>query len=531
MSDLKEYIVTLIDSNNLDSFYEDMETPSCNLYIPNRIVECVNRRPISRNTHYMLTEQEAEQIKNDSRVLDCQQLAQNLGIEVRPCWTQTSTSWDKSFSTNNTMKNWALLRCTEGSTRANWGFDGANYSQSATVGSSLEGKNVDVVVVDGLANPNHPEFALNSDGTGGSRVVQYNWYQHRSGGGTHIYGNYTGTGAESNNNHGCHVAGTIAGNTQGWARSANIYNISPYGDDGNNHTAEEIFDFIRAFHLNKPINPNTGRKNPTIINNSWGYFFLPVPISQITSVNYRGINYNGPFTAETLQSLGLIVSSSSLPGVGYRYIALDTDIADAINDGIIIVGAAGNSSYKIDIPTGQDYNNRFVSNGNSYYYNRGATPTSSSTNICVGGIYNSVQERKRTDSNCGPRIDIYAPGTAIISSVNIAGVTDSRNSNFWLQKLGGTSMASPQVCGVLACTLELYPDMNQNDCINYLNSTSTKNQIYDTGGTDTLGLQQSVNRYLYLYKERPNIGSTWPKLNYKPRPTNGRMFPRVKVKR
>ena len=68
MSDLKEYIVTLHDYQDLDEFYDDMETPGGSLYIPDRAVELVNRRPISRNTHYLLTAEEAEQLKNDPRV-------------------------------------------------------------------------------------------------------------------------------------------------------------------------------------------------------------------------------------------------------------------------------------------------------------------------------------------------------------------------------------------------------------------------------------------------------------------------------
>ena len=30
------------------------------------------------------------------------------------------------------------------------------------------------------------------------------------------------------------------------------------------------FDYIRVWHKNKPVNPVTGRKNPTIVNGSWG---------------------------------------------------------------------------------------------------------------------------------------------------------------------------------------------------------------------------------------------------------------------
>jgi hypothetical protein len=66
--ELREYIVTLKEHQDLDSFYEDMETPGGNLYIPDRAIEVAVRRPISRNTNYLLTYEEAEQLRNDPRV-------------------------------------------------------------------------------------------------------------------------------------------------------------------------------------------------------------------------------------------------------------------------------------------------------------------------------------------------------------------------------------------------------------------------------------------------------------------------------
>ena len=66
---MREYIVTCKTKEDLESLYEDMETPGGSLYIPDREVELVHRRPISRNTHYMLTDEEAEEIRNDERVL------------------------------------------------------------------------------------------------------------------------------------------------------------------------------------------------------------------------------------------------------------------------------------------------------------------------------------------------------------------------------------------------------------------------------------------------------------------------------
>ena len=61
--------------------------------------------------------------------------------------------------------------------------------------------------------------------------------------------------------HGAHCTGNVAGNTQGWARDANIYNLTYYDDA----------QYVLKFHKEKPVNPETGRPNPTVMNNSWGY--------------------------------------------------------------------------------------------------------------------------------------------------------------------------------------------------------------------------------------------------------------------
>ena len=114
-----------------------------------------------------------------------------------------------------------------------WGSDSSTTELSnKTLVTTASGKNVDVVIVDGHVNPDHPEFAVNVDGTGGSRVNQFNWFQYSSALGYTTDATYTystsgaGTFYRPNTNHGTHVAGTACGNTQGWARDANIYNMA-----------------------------------------------------------------------------------------------------------------------------------------------------------------------------------------------------------------------------------------------------------------------------------------------------------------
>jgi hypothetical protein len=120
-------------------------------------------------------------------------------------------------------------------------------------------------------------------------------------------------------------------------------------------------------------------------------------------------------------------------------------------------------------------------------------------------------------------------------SVNTT-VADSRNTNYLLTKYDGTSMASPQVCGLLACLLELYPRMNQAQALSLLTSFAKTSQVYDSGGTfpanttDTYALKGSTNKFLYMPKERPSSGEMHPKQNHKFRPTSGVLYPRRSVR-
>jgi hypothetical protein len=538
MSDLKEYIVTLKNKDDLDAFYEDMETPGGNLYIPNRAVECVNRREISRNTHYMLSDAEVEELKNDPRVMFVELTPQEQGLVVRPSYTQTG-NFNKSGALNSAYRNWGLLRCVEGQQRAAWGSDGTQ-NMPATISVTTQGKNVDVVIVDGHFNPAHPEFAVNSDGTGGSRVIQYNWY------GVfltqpYVYTPYTGTAAEEDNNHGAHVAGTACGNTQGWARSANIYNINPYSTNPNGDIINTLFDWLRIWHNAKAINPATGRRNPTITNHSWGFYRF-MTIGAITEINYRGTSIAGPFTVAQLANYGLITTNYG--GIDYLVVpsrngATEQDIVDSIADGIIVVGAAGNESATLGAPNDADWNNYVVAGGQTIYTSDLGTPGGairddlSYATICVGSIDNTTTDRKSGFSNRGARIDIWAPGSGIQSSVNSGGIADSRNASYTQDVYSGTSMASPQVCGVLACALEMYPAMNNDQARTYLFATAKQNQVFDNsnGLSDVYDLIDSPNRYLAHKQQRPVTGSVYPKTDYFLRPTSGQMYPRTRIKR
>lgn len=546
----REYVITLHNYEDLDSFYDDMETPGGALFIPDRAVQVAARRPVSRNTHYRLTDEEAALIRQDSRVMAVELSIEESGLKLRPNWIESSTFWNKSNSVSATHKNWGLLRSVEGEQRASWGSNGVpNVSDTITVTAS--GKHVDVVIVDGNMDPSHPEFAVNVDGTGGSRINQYNWFELTAAVtgsgplGTYVYTPYVDPSYPDNsgdgysdrttdNDHGTHVAGIFAGNTQGWAHDANIYNINPYLSSPN--PTSYFIDYIKVWHQLKSTNPITGVKNPTISNHSYGLANV-MDITFIDSVRYRGTTYTGPFTSSQLLNYGIYNSGGSAI-TNERNTALEQDLIDLMAAGVIVIGSAGNSYSKIANPASSlsdDYNNYYTALGSTYYYMRG-TVTAATGVICVGAISSLIDDSKMVSSNCGPRVDVYAPGRFIMSSVNSnLGVyaNDARDTSHFLTKKSGTSMASPQVAGTLACLAETWPRLNQTLAAEYVRTHAKTNQITaGTGGpSDFTDLQGSANRFLYFYKERPVDGQVGPKVNQGLRPSSGLAWPRPKIYR
>jgi hypothetical protein len=430
-------------------------------------------------------------------------------------WFRNSQNWSKSSTLTNLDRNWGLLRSWRGSQIPNWGFDGVG-NQAGTVTVKASGVNVDMVIVDAVIDPAHPEFAVNADGSGGSRVKYFNWY------GLNIPGDpkagsiyqppiYTGAAsAADDSRHACFVAGVAAGNTQGWAPNANIYNISPqYVNGGVNYLY--LYRYILAWHLQKRAN---GNMNPTICNNSWGSRYK-IPYASITAVNYRGTSYSGPFTLEQLLNYGITSDGSGFCIVSQQNSTQGSQIQECMDAGIIMVVGAGNNDTRMATPTDADYNNTLTApgfnSGNPIYYARPAAPMISNT-INAGAIGNGVTsggDRKWVNSNCGPAVTLFAPGQYITSAWLTTNTTtpgvptpvpDPRNPAYYIAKGSGTSYASPQVAGILACQLEVNPTLNQASAVSYITTASIINQIPDTGGgyTDTSSLQGAPNKYLTL---------------------------------
>lgn len=545
----REYIVILRDRTDLDDFYTDMEQHSHYEYVPNRPVELTYRRPMSRSTHYLLTPDEAAALAQDPRVMEVQEPYYNRNIGVTPLG-QTSSNWDKSGTDHQADVNWALLRGYEGTTRASWGNDGT-AAVSGTISLTNVGNNVDVVIADGHIVTGHPEFAVNADGTGGSRLNQFNWFQYNpqvrsTTAGTYVYDYLTDSSSIANNNHGCNVAGIAAGNTCGWARGANVYNISPYSGSTANATGYgnyiyDLINYIRVFHANKAVNSRTGRRNPTIVNMSWG-FNSQITLNNISEVRYKGTVYTKPGSGWTVTDrayFGLIAAIGNDMVFYSRDSSIDQDCADAVADGIIMCGAAGNY-YMYNERTGGDLYDNYLKYVGNYYYMRGPSPGAAAGVIHVSAVDSTVTERKVDFSNAGPRTDIFSAGSNIMSSMNSSSTTDSRNSSYYKGKMSGTSQATPQVTGIIACALETYPNMTPAQALTYIQTYANSGVLSDSalntnyGSLDFLNtntLFNGPNKYITYRKERGEQYQVYPKRDYNVRPTTGRTYPRPRIRR
>lgn len=264
----REYVVTLKSRDELDKFYEDMETEGTFDYVPGRAVECAKKREISRNTHYLISNEEAAVLRNDPRVEAVTLVAKLQGVKSTLHADQTAT-WNRAGTIAVDQKNWGLYRTSLESNIEGWGSETGSGEQSATVKFTATGEGVDIVVLDEIAYADHVEFA--------GRMQEYDWFANHNLTAwpdnpltTYTYDSYSG-----DNNHATHVAGIIGGDTQGWAKGATLFNLrhdssGVNGDAGVYTPSDRIIDYIRAFHASKSVNPATGYVNPTLVNCSWG---------------------------------------------------------------------------------------------------------------------------------------------------------------------------------------------------------------------------------------------------------------------
>ena len=549
----KEYVVTLHRKEDLEQFYNEMQLTNFPLVL---------KRPLSRNTHYMMTEEQAEQLRQDPRVWGVEAVD---SFKLRPQvvnnipYTKTGNFWKDDTQGAATVSpndlQWGHIHCAGSQVqRGKSAFgpisSGYVYEQVvSTVDVFNGGKHVDVVIVDDPVSYDSEEWY--SSTTNQTRFVQYQWFNELNtivnsiddDAQTEPTGTITyGTNAATPQYHGNHVTGTACGQHYGWAREANIYNIAVTAawPSGQSVGALLIFDYLRAFHLNKAVNPETGKRNPTITNHSYGGIYtMPndnLTFADVTQVIWRGITYNagnpGPsgWTQAGVEAdFGLRFGVDAYPAWNA---AVAADVQDAIDDGVVVIGAAGNDNLLMAEVNDQDWNNRVTINTvGTIYYNRGAWPnTPDSGAINVGALSKQGDFRRSTYTQFGPGVDVFAPGDNILSAYGNTGLSDSKytqGSGNYFYPIQGTSMASPQVCGVAACLATGKERFTNADVLGYLGQHSINGDmtfnLAGGGFTDATCQKGSPNTYLHVENPRKASGVLFKQSGNR---TTGLTFPR-----
>jgi hypothetical protein len=485
-------VVTLNKGVDVDSFIDEMNSlGNTSAFVPNRKVEIFNLKEDSlRNVDFVMTRDEMNLLEQDPRVAACRwgTKAEN-GLIRGPNTLDSQRVYPRtnSFASGNIDMNWGIPQTNN--TTNQYSSSSINYSLPYT----LTGNGVDFVIQDTGLQCDHPEF---QDEFGNSRVNQIDWFAV-----TGVTGTLPATFYTDVDGHGTNVCGIAAGKTYGLAKHAEIYVMNILGfDNGGDIPSSQSFNLLRIWHQNKTVT-STGYKRPTVVNMSWGY---SAPFSLLTGGNYRGTNWSG---SGTQPAYGVINNGGGR--IPYIVASEEADIEDCLDAGVILIGAAGNSSFKIDVPGGIDYDNYCTySSAPSSYYMRGATPNVDPRILKVGAVdlQYTPTERKANFSCCGPGVDIWAAGdyivgpTSTINNVPPYPVANYPfNASFKSAKISGTSQASPQVSGLACCMLEARPFADIGRVRNFIMDNSTQNRLTSTGSsyTDLYSLQGGPNNYLY----------------------------------
>jgi subtilisin family serine protease len=200
----------------------------------------------------------------------------------------------------------------------------------------------------------------------------------------------------------------------------------------------------------------------------------------------RVLDCNGSGTTSgVIAGVDWVTANHQMPAVANMSLvgdysdALNAAVQNSINSGVTYVVAAGNAATDAC----------------------GYSPSSLDGAITVGA--STAGDEQASYSNFGPCVDLFAPGSSIVSAWN--------TSDDVLLKMSGTSMASPHVTGAAALYLQNNPTASPAQVTQALLASATTNALY-------LVPSNTVNRLLRV--NGPADGAILPPVAALPPSTN-----------
>jgi hypothetical protein len=357
--------------------------------------------------------------------------------------------------------------------------------------------------------------------------------------------------------HGTACASLVAGKNFGNAFEANIWNMPGIGDNVS-MGVETNYDAMKIWQRLKPVNLETGRKNPTIINGSWGY---QAAFSSSDTVIYRFRGLTGSFTGNASvtdqvtamkdglnnQVSGAFKSWSS----SSRSNSTDAAANELMLEGVIYVAAAGNNNQRLGI--GATDPDRLNYLEDDYFGTTDPRSEFPSTTVpcnhrdwmnpqgigfdetkdfhpvvCVGALEDTLTtagaEYQASYSNNGPGIDVWAPADEILAAggdFSGGGYNDYErydDSRFYDASFNGTSAASPVACGLIALFLEANPTADSRAVHNWLKDHGTTILSVTTSSSSDDGFYSPNNddTQTNYWTESYNLRGAEPRVTYNP---------------
>ena len=180
----KIYIVTLYKHEDLEEFYAEMKEKGFRLNM---------KRPVSRNTHYWMTDEQAQELKKDPRVWDVDLRPEDRGIfpesygtiqdnltpyQMNGEFWKGDTQGPATLDTVNS-KDWGKLHVAGNAVQRDknvFGLisgGGTIEKKPDVVDIFSDGRNVDIVICDDPVTASCNEWSSNTHET---RFVLYEWF-------------------------------------------------------------------------------------------------------------------------------------------------------------------------------------------------------------------------------------------------------------------------------------------------------------------------------------------------------------------